>query len=83
VQVFHVNDYPDIPREQIQDKDRVLPGEGVAPLAEILGILNANGCRPALSLELFNEGYWQQYEAPVLARRGLERTRAAAAAVPS
>jgi sugar phosphate isomerase/epimerase len=79
VQVFHVNDYPDVPREEIQDGDRVLPGEGVAPLGTILGILKDNGCTPALSIELFNEGYWERYDAPTLARLGLERMTAATA----
>jgi sugar phosphate isomerase/epimerase len=79
IQVFHMNDYPDIPREQITDKDRVLPGEGVAPLTEILGILRDNGCAPALSIELFNEGYWKQYDAPTLAALGLASMKAATA----
>jgi 2-keto-myo-inositol isomerase len=81
VQVFHLNDYPDIPREQIADRDRVLPGEGVAPLGEILGTLRDNGCAPVLSIEIFNEGYWSRYDAPTLARRGLESMRAAVAAL--
>jgi sugar phosphate isomerase/epimerase len=81
VQVFHMNDYPDIPREQIADKDRVLPGEGIAPLSTILGILRDNGCAPALSIELFNEGYWERFEAPELAARGLTSMKAAAAGV--
>jgi sugar phosphate isomerase/epimerase len=79
VQVFHLNDYPAIAREQIQDKDRVLPGEGVAPLSTILGILRDNGCTPALSIEVFNAGYWKQHDAPTLAARGLEAMRAATA----
>src|SRR5262249_33679524 len=33
--VFHLNDYPAQPtREQIQDKDRIYPGDGIAPLVE-------------------------------------------------
>jgi 2-keto-myo-inositol isomerase len=81
IQVFHLNDYPRIPREQIEDKDRVLPGEGVAPLAAILGVLRDNGCAPALSIELFNRGYWERYDAPTLAARGLASMKAATAAL--
>jgi 2-keto-myo-inositol isomerase len=81
VQVLHMNDYPAIPRGRIEDKDRVLPGEGVAPLSEALGILRANGCTTALSIELFNEGYWKQYDAKTLAAFGIERMRAAVAAL--
>jgi 2-keto-myo-inositol isomerase len=79
IQVLHMNDYPDIPRQEIQDKDRVLPGEGVAPLTRILTILRDNGCFPALSIELFNQGYWKQYDAPTLAARGLAAMKAVTA----
>jgi 2-keto-myo-inositol isomerase len=81
IQVFHLNDYPEIPHEQIGDKDRILPGDGVAPLTKILGILRDNGCTPALSIELFNEGYWERYDAPTLAGLGLERMKAVTAVV--
>ena len=83
IQVLHVNDYPAVPREEIEDKDRVLPGEGVAPLATILGILRDNGCAPVLSIELFNRGYWEQYDPPTLAARGLASMKTATAALGS
>lgn len=79
--VMHLNDYPAIPRERIADKDRVLPGEGVAPLGEILSTLRASGCATALSIELFNEGYWKAYDAKTLTALGLERMRQAVAAL--
>jgi len=79
--VLHMNDYPDVPRERIADKDRVLPGEGVAPLRSILGTLRANGCSVALSIELFNEGYWKRYDAKALTALGLERMQMAVAAL--
>ena len=61
IQVFHINDYPaDPPRETIADQDRVYPGDGVAPIGQILRDLSANGFDGALSLELFNRNYWQQ-----------------------
>jgi 2-keto-myo-inositol isomerase len=81
VHVLHVNDYPSIPRETIEDKDRVLPGEGVAPLRGILGALRESGGETVLSIELFNEGYWKRWDAPTLARLGLERTKAATVAL--
>ena len=40
-QVLHVNDYPDIARDKIADKDRVYPGDGIAPYAEIIKDLKA------------------------------------------
>ncbi|MHC4166379.1 MAG: sugar phosphate isomerase/epimerase family protein [Planctomycetota bacterium] len=61
VQVFHMNDYPaDPPRETISDRDRVMPGDGIAPMTQILRDLIANGSRAVLSLELFNPVYWKQ-----------------------
>ena len=37
MEIFHINDYPGEPsREEIADKDRVYPGDGVAPMNQIL-----------------------------------------------
>lgn len=75
--VFHVNDYPADPdREKINDSHRVYPGDGIAPLDQILRTLFHTGFRGALSLELFNRDYWQQ-AATAVARTGLEKMRAA------
>lgn len=76
IHVFHMNDYPaDPPRATINDSHRVYPGDGVAPLNQILRTLQDNGCRCVLSLELFNPGYWKQ-DAQVVAKTGLEKMRA-------
>jgi 2-keto-myo-inositol isomerase len=56
--LFHINDYPGIAPARIQDADRVYPGDGIAPLDSLLQTLVGNGYRGALSLELFNERYW-------------------------
>lgn len=75
--VFHMNDYPvRPPRNEIGDADRVYPGDGVAPLTQILRDLRQSGFRGVLSLELFNRTYWQQDPATV-ARTGLEKMQAA------
>lgn len=77
IEVFHMNDYPsNPPRESIADKDRVYPGDGVAPLDQILQILSASGTPKVLSLELFNPEYWKQ-DALVVARTGLEKMKSA------
>jgi sugar phosphate isomerase/epimerase len=74
--VFHINDYPaQPPRETISDADRVYPGDGVAPLKEILSTLQDIGFTGHLSVELFNQAYWKQDPATV-ARTALEKTRA-------
>lgn len=79
MQVFHMNDYPaNLPREQISDAHRVYPGDGIAPLPQILADLKRGGFHGYLSLELFNREYWQQ-DAYQVAKTGLEKLRAVAA----
>jgi 2-keto-myo-inositol isomerase len=76
--VLHMNDYPaDPPREKITDAHRVYPGDGVAPLRDILLTLRAIGFRGWLSLELFNETYWKQHDALTVAETGLRKMREA------
>lgn len=75
VQVFHVNDYPaDFPRASIADKDRVYPGDGVAPMTEILRSVIRPERPIVLSLELFNPEYWKQ-DAQQVANTGLEKMK--------
>ncbi len=60
IQMFHMNDYPgDIEKSKLTDGMRVMPGDGVAPFKEILGILNRKGVPISLSLEIFNEDVWK------------------------
>ena len=76
IHVFHMNDYPaNPPRATITDADRVYPGDGIAPLGELVRILHAIGFHGFFSLELFNRDYWQQ-DARTVARTGLEKMRA-------
>lgn len=80
VHCFHMNDYPaDPPRETITDADRIWPGDGLAPLSEILRYFADNHCQVVLSVELFNRNYWQ-LPAEEAARIGLEKMKAAVAA---
>lgn len=73
--VIHVNDIPDgIEREKLADKDRVYPGDGIAPYTEIASMLKTMGGTKILSLELFNEKYWAQ-DALTVAKTGLEKTK--------
>ncbi len=75
IQVFHMNDYPqEPPRATIKDADRVYPGDGIAPLGDILRTLFSNGFRGVLSLELFNPEYWKQ-DALAVAKKGLEKMK--------
>jgi sugar phosphate isomerase/epimerase len=73
--VFHMNDYPaNPPRAEITDAHRVYPGDGVAPLRQMIRDLHHIGFRGVLSLELFNRDYWKQ-DALTVARTGLQKTR--------
>jgi 2-keto-myo-inositol isomerase len=76
IQVLHMNDYPsDPPREKIDDSYRTYPGDGVAPLPEILRCLHSTGGQKVLSLELFNRNYWSE-DALTVCRTGLARMKA-------
>ncbi|MEX2310449.1 MAG: sugar phosphate isomerase/epimerase [Pirellulales bacterium] len=73
VHVFHMNDYPaNPPRHAIDDSDRVYPGDGIAPLADIVHTLREINFDGYLSIELFNPTYWQQDPFEV-ARRALNK----------
>ncbi|WP_337044920.1 sugar phosphate isomerase/epimerase family protein [Emticicia sp. 17c] len=76
IHMFHVNDYPsEPPRETINDSYRVLPGDGVAPMTQILRDLNNKKTPIVLSLELFNKEYWKM-DALVAAKLGLSKMKA-------
>ena len=75
IEIFHMNDYPDTkPRLEQVDGDRVFPGDGVAPLAQILKDLKNMGGEKVLSLELFNRSYWERDPLEV-ARTGLQKMK--------
>ena len=78
IQVLHMNDFPaDPPREKIDDSYRVYPGDGTAPLTDILRTLLSTGGQKVLSLELFNRKYWSE-DALAVARTGLAKMKAVA-----
>ena len=78
VKVLHMNDYPNIVRPKIKDADRVFPGDGVAPVSNILKSMRETGFNGVLSLELFNPTYWEQDAKKVLAK-GIASMKAAVA----
>jgi len=78
VHVFHMNDYPATPpRAVIKDSDRVYPGDGVAPLAEMFQTLREIGYEGYFSIELFNSNYWAQ-DPLTVAQTGLNKMKAVA-----
>jgi len=75
---FHMNDYPANPaREALKDADRIWPGDGIAPLREILKIFAANRADIWLSVELFNAEYGKRPVAET-ARTGFLKMKAIA-----
>ena len=77
-----MNDYPaDPPREQINDSYRMYPGDGVAPLTDLLQTLRRTGGQKVLSLEVFNRTYWSQ-DPLAVAKTGLAKMKAVVAKTP-
>jgi 2-keto-myo-inositol isomerase len=74
--VFHMNDYPARPaRDELTDAHRVYPGDGVAPLRDLVADMLRGGFGGYLSLELFNPTYWKE-PAEQVARTGLQKMKA-------
>ena len=77
--VFHVNDVPaSIPPRELHVHDRLLPGDGAAPLERVFRNLQSVRFDGWLSLELFPATPWQAPVAEVM-RLGLEKMKAIAA----
>lgn len=80
VDIFHVNDYPDLNQEIIKDSDRVHLGDGIGPVKQILTDLMRPDKTIILSLELFNSSYYLQ-DALLVAQTGLQKMKQACASV--
>ena len=75
ISIFHLNDFPkDIPRTSQQDKDRVFPGDGAAPLQSLSDTSRKKGGEIVLSLELFNPEYYAM-DPNYVAKTGLEKMK--------
>lgn len=73
--IFHINDAEDRPREELEDRHRLLPGLGILPLREIVGALRRIGYDRVASVEIFRPEYWERdpYELAREARTAAER----------
>lgn len=58
--LVHLNDCALPAGMSIEDRDRVLPGEGRIPLKQYLQDLRSNGFAGPWSLETFNEALWKE-----------------------
>lgn len=75
IEIIHINDYPaSKPVNEQTDSDRVYPGDGAAPVKQVLHDLKAMGGTKVLSLELFNKTYWAQ-DAMLVASTGLQKMK--------
>lgn len=72
--LVHVDDVLGKPLEELRDKDRVFPGEGVLEIEAIVDALDDIGYQGYFSIEIFNESYWQMDPVDV-AERAILSTR--------
>lgn len=74
ISIFQFNDAPaNVPKDQLEDRHRVYPGDGLLPLANTLRDLKEIGFTRCVSLELYNPTYWEQDHLTV-AKTGLDKT---------
>ena len=73
IRIFHINDAEDLPREQLEDCHRLLPGLGILPLREILSSFRKIGYDKVASVEIFRPEYWER-DPFTLAREAREAT---------
>jgi 2-keto-myo-inositol isomerase len=60
IQIFHINDAEDLPREQLEDRHRLLPGLGVLPLQQMISAFRKIGYDKVASVEIFRPEYWER-----------------------
>lgn len=72
--ILHINDAENLPREQLEDRHRLLPGLGILPLKEIISALRGIGYDRVASVEIFRPEYWERdpFELAREARRSVE-----------
>lgn len=74
VAVYHVNDVRDMPPEEAGAYDRVMPGDGVAPVLEVTRELKRIGYSGVAAVEIFNHEYNKRNPLDV-AREAFRKTR--------
>ena len=72
--IFHINDSEDLPKEQLTDAQRLYPGLGILPLAEMREHFDKIGYDRMVSIEIFRPEYWAQdpYEVAQKAKAATE-----------
>jgi 2-keto-myo-inositol isomerase len=60
IYIFHLNDAEDLPRAQLEDRHRLLPGLGILPLREMVDAFRKIGYDDVASVEIFRPEYWER-----------------------
>lgn len=60
IQIFHINDAEDLPRTQLEDRHRLLPGLGILPLQNMIAAFRKIGYDKVASVEIFRPEYWER-----------------------
>jgi len=60
IYIFHINDAEDLPRAQLEDRHRLLPGLGILPLREMVAAFREIGYDGVASVEIFRPEYWER-----------------------
>lgn len=57
--IFHINDAENLPKDQLTDAQRLYPGMGILPIAEIKEHFDKIGYDRMVSIEIFRPEYWE------------------------
>ena len=60
IYIFHINDAEDLPRAELEDRHRLLPGLGILPLREMMDAFRKIGYDDVASVEIFRPEYWER-----------------------
>lgn len=60
IYIFHINDAEDLPRGQLEDRHRLLPGLGILPLCDMVTAFRSIGYDDVASVEIFRPEYWER-----------------------
>ena len=60
IQIFHINDAEDRPRDQLEDRHRLLPGLGILPLQQMISSFRKIKYDKVASVEIFRPEYWER-----------------------
>jgi len=74
IALVHIDDARSKPLQDLRDKDRLFPGDGVIPISKIVSILRRIKYEGYFSVEVLNDDYWEM-DATEVARISLEKTR--------